>query len=143
MKKVIAAGLATLLCVATTGATAGDRGHGNGHGKGHYKHKDYHYYQHRPSGYYKPYRPYGYRWYYGGPPRYNDYYASYLGAALIGSALTYSLYHTHNGAYCYDNHGGDRYQLRSSVTEVVGCHRIVRLPDGSERRVEVPLSECR
>ena len=67
---------------------------------------------------------------------------AYAGA-LIGSAIFFSIYHTHDGAYCYDDHGrsGDRYG-DGGRREIVGCHRIERLPDGRERRIEVPLSEC-
>ncbi len=73
-------------------------------------------------------------------------YAGYLGAALLGSAITYTLFHQHNGAVCHDSHGHrdshdyrDRY---SSRYDVVGCHRIERFADGSERRVSVPLAQC-
>lgn len=73
-------------------------------------------------------------------------YGSYLGAAIVGSALTYSLYHLHDNAVCYDSHDdrhGDRHGSRYQDTEVVGCHRIERLADGSQVRVDVPLAECR
>lgn len=69
-------------------------------------------------------------------------YSDYLGAALVGSALTYSLYHLHDGAVCYDSHPEPRDRhYRSS--EVVGCHRIERHADGSQVRVDVPMAECR
>lgn len=73
------------------------------------------------------------------------YYGDYLGAALVGSALTYSFYHLHGGAVCYDHHDDRRstgYRDRG-YSEVVGCHRIERLEDGTEVRVDVPLSQCR
>lgn len=77
---------------------------------------------------------------------YRSDYSGYLGAALLGSAITYTLFHHHNGAVCHDSHGyrdshdyRDRY---SSRYDVVGCHRIERFADGSERRVSVPLSQC-
>ena len=150
MKQLTIFVIALSLFTVNAGALAGGKGHGNKHGNQHYQQKGYkhgndnyrkHHYKH-----YRPYRgPRVYRGYY----RPNYYYPSYLGAALIGSALSYSLFHTHNGAYCYDNHGNDSYQPSSgsgsgsgSYTEVVGCHRMERLPDGTERRVEVPISEC-
>lgn len=74
-------------------------------------------------------------------------YSGYLGAALLGSAITYTLFHQHNGADCHDSHGyrdsrdyRDRYSNRY---DVVGCHRIERFADGRERRVRVPLAQCR
>jgi len=73
------------------------------------------------------------------------YYGDYLGAALIGSALTYSFYHTHGAAVCDDRHDDrhDPHYREGGYGEVVGCHRIEQLSDGSEVRVDVPLSECR
>lgn len=71
------------------------------------------------------------------------YYGDYIGAAILGSALTYSLYHLHDGAVCYDSHDDRRDRRRYKQSEVVGCHRIERLQDGSEIRVDVPLAECR
>lgn len=159
MKKLTCYGIALSLLIAATGSLAEKRGHGGNHGedrggnhgKHHYKQKGHHYghrddrhygrhYGHRYGhryGHYKPYRqPRYYRGYY------RPDYPSYLGAALFGSAITYSLLHTHNGAHCNDNHGGDYYRQSNRSTEVVGCHRIERLPDGSEVRVEVPMSQC-
>jgi hypothetical protein len=138
MRQMTALGLAAMLAAASTAVLAGDRDHRGGH---HYRggHHDRHY---RGDGYrgghpapryyrggwarpwYRPYYPYNY--------------SAYLGSALVGSAVAYSLYHSHGGLSCHDDHperGGSRY-------EVVGCHRIEILPDGSERRVEVPLSAC-
>lgn len=151
MKQLTIFAIALLLFTVHAGALADGksqgRKHGNqhyqqrGHQNGHYNHGKHHY--SNRTHHYKHYRPYRGPRYYGGYYHPNYYYPSYLGAALIGSALTYSLYHTHNGAYCYDNHRNDSYQQRSgSYSEVVGCHRMERLPDGSERRVEVPMSQC-
>ena len=160
MKKLIVLAMTLLLCSVNSGALAGGKGHKYGHSnhgkhqgkhykhhkhKKHYKqHKRYkhgkHYGHHGHYGYYRPYR--GHR-YYGGYYHPDYAYPSYLGAALIGSALTYSLFHTHNGTYCYDNHGNNNYrQSNGRYSEVVGCHRIEQLPDGSERRIEVPMSQC-
>jgi hypothetical protein len=142
MKQLTVYGLAFLLVAGTTAALAGGRGHGGYSGDHHYRHGGHHY------NHYRPYRHYGhnggnYGRHYSGYYRPNYYYPSYLGAALIGSAFSYSLSHSHNGATCYDSHASDRYQQRSSgYSEVTGCHRIERLPDGSERRVEVPISQC-
>ncbi|MFK7975903.1 MAG: hypothetical protein AB8C02_07180 [Halioglobus sp.] len=71
----------------------------------------------------------------------NRHYGNYLGAAIVGSALTYSLYHLHDGAVCYDSHEDHR-DRDYERNDVVGCHRIERLEDGSQVRVDVPLSEC-
>jgi len=74
-------------------------------------------------------------------------YSGHLGAVLLGSAISYSLFHHHNGAVCHDSHGyrdtrgyRNRYGSRNRI---VGCQRIERYADGSERRVRVPLSQCR
>ncbi|MBE9539555.1 MAG: hypothetical protein IMF06_10760 [Proteobacteria bacterium] len=134
MKQLTVYSLALLLVIGTTAALAGDRGNGGHNGGHHYQSRGHHGYH------YRPYRHYGrHSAYYR--PHYN--YPNYLGAALLGSALSYSLYHTHNGVSCYDKHAYDRYPQRTGgYSEVVGCHRIERLPDGSERRIEVPLSQC-
>ena len=138
MKHITHYGLAFLLITSTTVALAGERGHGGGQGGyhggqnyrhgGHRGHRGHHY---RPNRHYSNYYRPGY------------YYPSYLGAALIGSAFSYSLSHNHDGASCYENHSNDRYRQSSGAyNEVVGCHRIERLSDGSERRIEVPMSQC-
>jgi len=145
MKRLTTIGFCALLAMGS-GAALADRdyrggkgdGHGNGHGKGHGYHDERHNYKH-----YGGHHDTHYVYYYPRPyyPRYPDRYVYYpLGAALIGSAVTYSLYHSHDGVRCYDNHSVSSYSSPSS--EVVGCHRIERYPDGSERRVDLPLSEC-
>ena len=154
MKPLTVFAFALLLFTVNAGAMAGGKGygkkHGNQHGNQHYEqrghkygnhHNGRHRYNYNRRHNYRHYRPFRGGRYYGGYYRPNYYYPSYLGAALIGSAITYSLYHTHNGAYCYDSHGNDSYR-RSSGSEVVGCHRMERQPDGSQRRVEVPMSQC-
>ena len=149
MKKLTAYGLAFLLFTGTSAALAGrgDRGdhgrnndnrkhfsngsHHNKHYNNRWQHNKHYYRGHRNRFNYRRYPSRGY------------YYPSYLGAALIGSALTTSLYHSHGGERCYQNHATDQYrQSSSSNREVVGCHRIEILADGSERRVEIPMSQC-
>ena len=148
MKQLAIFAIALLLFNVNTDALAGGKSHGRKHGNQHYQQKGHnygHYKRHNRhhNKHYEYYRPYRGHRYYGGYYRPSYSYPSYLGAALIGSALTYSLFHTHNGAYCYDNHGNDNYRQSSGrYSEVVGCHRIERLPDGTERRVEVPMSQC-
>jgi hypothetical protein len=127
MKQLTVYALAIVLIVGTTAALAGDRGKGNHHRgyKKQWAHSNYHH-----------------RGYYGGHFKSGHYYAGYFGAALVGAALTANLYHTHNGAHCYDRHP-DNYRSSRSYSEVPGCYRIERFADGSERRVELPMSQCR
>jgi hypothetical protein len=139
VKKLAFYGFAFSLLIAATGALADDRGHGKHHGKRHYP-RDHHY-DHGYGHHYGHYIPYRQHRYYSGYYRPN-YYPSYVGAALLGSAITYILFHTHDGEHCSDNHGYDGYPQSSRSSEVVGCHRIELFPDGSERRVEVPMSQC-
>lgn len=145
MKKLTAYGLVFLLFTGSSAALAGRDDHGRGHdgNRGqHHKHKKHHYNHNKQhySHYYRSHRNHFYnRRYYSQ----NYYYPSYLGAALIGSALTSSLYHSHNGERCYEEHAVDQYrQSSSSNRQVIGCHRIEVLADGSERRIEMPMSQC-
>ncbi len=74
-----------------------------------------------------------------------NYYADAMGAALVGAAVSYALYHSHDGASCYEDHGysSSSYGYSSSDSyRVAGCHRIEQLPDGTVRRIEMPLSAC-
>lgn len=91
------------------------------------------------------YRPLRHRYHHGVSYYSHDrVFPAVLGAAIVGSAITHSLYHTHGGSVCYDKHDNYSNNYRDSgYSEVVGCHRIERMPDGSERRVEVSMSECR
>ena len=127
MKQFTVYALAIVLIVGTTAALAGERRHGNHHGgyKKQWGHSNYHH-----------------RGYYRGHFNSGHYYAGYFGAALVGAALTANLYHTHNGAHCYDRHP-DNYRSSRNYSEVPGCYRIERFSDGSERRVELPMSQCR
>lgn len=69
---------------------------------------------------------------------------SYWSGALAGALISHSFYHRHGTAICYERHDDDYWRSRpSDEAEVVGCHRIERGRDGLERRIEVPLSECR
>lgn len=95
------------------------------------------------SRHYRGYSPRHYRGYSPSHWRHSRHgwnYPSYIGATLVGSLIAHSAYHLHSGAVCYDSH--ERDGRSDNYNEVVGCHRIERLPDGKERRVEVPLSEC-
>ena len=160
MKKLMVYAIATLM-LTTTGSALAEGRHEQGHkgynsgkyyqGKHHgnyFRHGYKHSYRHGYRSNYGHYgqRPYSYK--HNSHYNRNYYHPSYLGAALVGSALTYSLYHNHNGNQCYENHGNSGNSsygggsCSGSNTEVVGCHRIEQLPDGRERRVEVPLSEC-
>lgn len=122
MKQLTVYALAIVLITGTTAALAGGRGQGKHHGSynKYWGHSNTHH------------RGYGGGYYYPG----------YFGAALVGAALTASLYHIHNGARCYDRHA-DNYRSSRSYSEVTGCYRIERFADGSERRVELPMSQCR
>ena len=138
MKPLTIYALALALLAGTTAALAGGRDHRGDHGRPHWNHyKKHHYIPYRPHHRYPYHGPWTYRGY-----RPGYYYLPYAGA-LIGSAISYSLFHTHDGAYCYEDHArrGDHYR-EGGRREIVGCHRIERLPDGRERRIEVPLSEC-
>jgi len=137
MQRQLITWLSAMILIITSTAAMADR-------KGHRDHKLYHQYDNRHG---------HQRWQ---PSRqrvtqihkhYRNDYSGYLGAALLGSAITYTLVHRHNGADCHDNHGyrdtrdyRDRYSNRY---DVVGCQRIERYANGSERRVSVPLSQCR
>ncbi|MDZ7783231.1 MAG: hypothetical protein U5K56_10015 [Halioglobus sp.] len=117
-------------------------------------HKRHHYKPHHRAHHYryKHYRPHHYRGYYhkrwrhryrhGGHRRHDRYYPAAFGSALLGAVIGYQLFHTHDGAVCYDNHGS-KYDRGGRRSRVVGCHRIEQLPGGGTRRVEVPLSQCR
>lgn len=96
-------------------------------------------------GYWRGGRYYAPRYYYNGwgPSPYRGWGQAYLGGALLGSALTYSVVHNHSD--CNDhshNHSLDSYRDGPRY-EITGCYRIEQLPDGRERRIELPLSECR
>ena len=162
MKSLSVYGLAILLVLGTSAALAKDRHHdkrphheANRHHAKHYgKHHNKHNRRYYSHGYYKPYKHSG--WKYGwnhGYRYYRPHYPNYVGAALLGSALNYSLYHSHQGVACYDRHDNVNYSDRSysdrsysnqnySNSQVVGCHRIERRPDGTEVRVEVPMDQC-
>lgn len=151
-KQLTSCMLALTLATATTAALA-DSKHdrdrhaykGGHHGK-HYQPSRHHAYRdrrHHYSGHRYQSRP---RW---RPPvtrihhHYHNDYSSFFGAALVGSAISYSLFHHHDGISCHDRHDDRSYRnYRDTSYQVVGCHRIERLADGSERRVSVPLAQC-
>lgn len=97
-------------------------------------------------GYWRQGRYYAPRYYYRGwgANPYRGWGQAYLGGAILGSALTYSVVNNH--ADCDDhrhNHSADGYHRDGPRYEIEGCYRIEQLPDGRERRIELPLSECR
>ncbi len=149
MKQLSVYTLALILVVGTTSVLASSRDHrrySNDHHNTHRSHYSYgnHYKTHSRHSYKRHHSPNRYSRGFYRPSFYGH---SYLRAALIGSALSYRFYHQHSGAVCYDSHGSDlrgrdRYEPRTSYSEVVGCHRIERLSDGSQRRVDVPRSQC-
>jgi len=138
---LVMTGTSTLV-LADRGRHDGDRYGGGRHGGnyGHYdKHGGKHHWKHRGPPvkvvhYYPSYPRYRYksRVYYG----YDPYLP--LGAALVGTAIGYSL--SQSGSDCYGNCTTTVTQTTSS--NVSGCYRIERYPDGSERRVELPMSQC-
>lgn len=146
MKRQLAVLLALILASGSGLATAdrdrhegGRHGghHGKHHGKHHWKHPGYrsggHWYSDRSHWHYHP-RPY-YR------PRVYYSYDPYLplGAALVGTAIGYTL--SQAGSDC--NGGCTTTTVTRSVnSNVSSCFRIERYADGSERRVELPISQC-
>ncbi|WP_206046815.1 hypothetical protein [Mangrovimicrobium sediminis] len=142
MQRLTAIALALVLASAS-GTALADRGKHDKHGK---HGGDRHAYSHHHS---KHHGGPKYKVYVGYAPRHHHHYGhryyrpSYypLGAALVGAAVSYSVYHTHNGVRCYDDHSY-RSSTPVSSSQVVGCYRIERFPDGSERRVDLPMSEC-
>ncbi|MEM1144385.1 MAG: hypothetical protein AAGI88_17530 [Pseudomonadota bacterium] len=80
------------------------------------------------------------RWYYH--PRYRyDYYpfgwrSGFATGAIIGSSI-------HRDRFYDDRDRRDRDRITQDRGEISGCFKVERLPDGSERRIELPLSDCR
>ncbi len=146
MKRVTAIGLVAVLATGS-GAALADRdggkhhkGNGHGHNSGKHYDRDYHHGgKHWRGG--PTYNVYVARPYYRHRVYYRPYYYP-LGAALAGAAVSYSLYHTHDGLRCNEVHSNVGYSPAGSSSEVVGCYRIEHYPDGSERRVDLPVSEC-
>jgi Ni/Co efflux regulator RcnB len=152
-------GLALALAVGTSSVMAAGN-HGDRHNRGwnssheqsrhgaHQRRDNYNRHarvQHRSSHYNRwSYNSYRYRGYSPSHWRHRSrggYYPSYIGVRLAGSLIGHSAYHLHSGAVCYDAHQRDG--RPGNYNEVVGCHRIERMPDGNQRRVEVPLSQCK
>jgi len=140
MNRLSLCGLAVLLIIASRSALAGHGSdfyveayvsHHNVHYRSpHYRHDNRHAnraHQHtRQQRYYYP-RSY--------------YFPNHYGLVAVGPTLSFSLYHRHRGKVCYDRHSGRDYR-GAYHSEVVGCHRIERFPDGSHRRVDVPVAQC-
>lgn len=142
MKTLTVYAIAALLVMGTTAALAGNKhnNHNKHHGNSHNSHHNYKRHNNHHGGHHSGHRS----------GHYGSHYNNYLGVAMLGSALTYSFYHTHQGVACYQRHdnGGryEQYNFNSSNTrhtEIVGCHRIEQLGDGRQLRVELPLAECR
>lgn len=143
LRQLTAATLAAALAVGAAAAQADDwkhrgRGHPPGHdfrpdhpGKG--KHHWRHEYRDRRDHWDR--RDRWDRWDRRGL-RFGDFPDS-LGEALIGAAVSFALYHNHDGRPCYDRH-----HWRGRYSRV-GCHRIEYLGNGVQRRRDVPLSACR
>lgn len=94
-------------------------GHWGKHHKHAYKHHGYHSNKHHYGYHYDPYLP--------------------LGAALVGSALGYTF--SQSGQNCYGNCSTTTYGQTTS-SNISGCYRIERYPDGGEYRVELPTHQC-
>jgi hypothetical protein len=75
-----------------------------------------------------PRYPYRDRWYWG---------PGVIGGAIIGSAITGSLLDDNDCRDCV------RYRDPQPTREITGCYRLERTPDGYERRIELPASDCR
>lgn len=112
-----------------------DKHHGKHHGyrgKYHeYRGKDY---RHHGKRHVKHYVYYHSKPYHRSRAHYN--YDPYLplGAALVGTAVGFTLGHGHDNVTTT--------YTRSTTSNVTGCFRVERYPDGSERRVNLPPSEC-
>jgi hypothetical protein len=123
MRRHTANWMIVLLFCSSGPASAG----GSHHAGSHWQHHNHH----RHNGYQPHFRGH----YYNHNHRHDTPWPAYVDAALLGSTITSSLYHSHHGTRCYADHG-------DGSGEVIGCHRIERLRDGTQRRLEVPLSEC-
>jgi len=139
MKRLTAIAMALVMTGSSTLALA-DRGrHGDGDYRGGHGYYDKHHWKYRGPPvkvvhYYPQYPRYRYS-----TRVYHDY-DPYLplGAALVGTAIGYSL--SQAGSDCYGN--CTTTVTQTTTSNVSGCYRIERYPDGSERRVELPISQC-
>jgi hypothetical protein len=142
--KRLTATLMALVLAGGSGLASADRDrHDGGRHGGDYDHDGRHHWGHPGRHYGPPLKRYVYyypRHYHTTRVYYNDY-DPYLplGAALVGTAIGYTL--GQSGSGCNGN------CTTTTVTQVPaatvsGCYRIERYADGSERRVEVPLSQC-
>jgi hypothetical protein len=133
MKRFTLSGLALVLALGNGMALADrDDWHGD-HSHGWYGPPRGYWYPRYPHPVYRPVYVYPQYYYHDHHDHHDhdDYYVP-LGAALIGAAVTYSIVHSHDTSY--SGSGGS--------SDVVGCHRVERYPDGSEHRVEVPIADC-
>ena len=86
------------------------------------------------------------RWFYGPRFRYDYYPHGHIGwrsgfatGALLGSSVNVTQFHNDGDHRYCDHEPADRNRGSGQIS---GCYRIERLPDGSERRIELPLSDC-
>lgn len=145
MKRLTAVIMSLVLAGSSGLATADRDRHDKGWRGGDYRHHGDHHWGHHGH----PGRHYGppvkhYVYYYPRHHHTTRVYYDYdpylpLGAALVGTAIGYTL--SRSGSDCYGNCTTTTYSS-APVSNVSGCYRIERYPDGGERRVELPLSEC-
>lgn len=150
MKKLTAI-LMALAMAGSPGLAMADRGkhHGDRRGDYHQGYQGKHHGKHDYKHYRHPGKRYGHS---ARHPVYHHYWPHYrtriyyghdpylpLGAALVGTAIGYSL--SQSGPDCSASCGTTSY-LQRAPTNVSGCYRIERYPDGSERRVDLPPSQC-
>lgn len=64
-----------------------------------------------------------------------------IGSAAIGAAITYTLINPRDD-HRHCNHAVGLGHANTAAQEVVACFRMERMPDGRERRVDLPLGEC-
>lgn len=148
--QLLTIGLIGALAASAAPAALADKGYQNKHwdrydNRQRYNNRNNHRSNYRYNRNYRSF--YGNQYWRGGryyaPPRYNynrynGYWgvpSAFIGGALIGSSLNYSRYHDRDD-HRYCDHSTQNRQESS------GCYRVERLPDGRERRVELPRSAC-
>ncbi len=90
------------------------------------------------------FKHYGHRWSRPAPVvryRYDRRVEDWIAPALVGSAITYALLHSHDGVRCDTRH--DRHSRYWQRDSRFACYRVDYLPGGRERRIELPAHACR